>query len=328
VIFNFALNTSDTIQSFFNKSLDPITVEPHQAMDITMIHGDTSGVLTPIGSFLNALDKKKIKRFYIHRTFALGDILMLVPVIRALRKRGYDPYLRTIRWAKSFLDLLDIEIDMVELHRHPTEGAYGIMLDGTVEQDHARAILSGLHRVDTYFKALGMQKIPRKLDWSMDLERLPEIDIEGDYVAFFPAGSTFRKQLPANTREWIMRAFKEKGVSAIQIGVGSEISIKKVFAIIAKAKCLVTMDSGPLWVSHFTRTPVITLFGPSRPSERLAYHPLWPKRAIGIKLNECLNPPCESCFEAAGKCGNRMDCLKIRPQKIFDLIYPEVKKWL
>lgn len=326
MIFNFALNTSDTIQSFFNKALDPITVEPHQAVDTTMIHGDTSDVLTPVGSFLNVLDKKKIKRFYIHRTFALGDILMLVPVIRALRKYGYDPYLRTTRWAKTFLDLLNIEANVTEIHHHPIEGDYGIMLDGIVEQDHVRPILSGLHRVDTYFKALGMQKIPRKLDWSMDLKRLPKADPEGDYVAFFPSGSTFRKQLPIETREWILKAFKEKDISVVQIGIGSEISIEKLFAAIAEAKCLVTMDSGPLWISHFTRTPVITLLGPTRASERLSRHPLYPRKAIGIALNEIIN--CESCFEAARKCEDRMDCLKISPEKIFELIYSEVKEWL
>ena len=46
-------------------------------------------------------------------------------------------------------------------------------------------------------------------------------------------------------------------------------TLEKFFSTIAKAKCLITMDSSPLWISHFTRTPVVVLFGPTRDSERL-----------------------------------------------------------
>jgi len=327
MIFNFALNATSTIRSFFSTAFDPITVEPYQAVDTTLIHGDTSDVLQPIGSFLNTLDKRKIKRFYMYRTFALGDILMLVPVVRALREQGYDPYLRTTRWALPVLDLLDIEADAIENNRHPPDGEYGIMLDGVVEQDHSRPKLQGLHRIDIYFKALGASRIPRNLDWSLDTEKLPEFETaKGNYIIFQGRGSTYKKHLSVECIHHIKEEFVKRGINIILIG-GSNYGILKFFAMIAGAKALITMDSSPLWISHFTKTPTVGLFGPTRANERITKHPLYPKKVKGIALNKEIN--CESCFETGKRCNDSMACLKgISLNRVFDLIYSEVKEWL
>ena len=327
MIFSFALNTSSTVQSFFTGAGNPVTIEPCQALETTTIHGDTSGILEPIDSFLEVMRKKKIKRFYLHRTFALGDILMLVPVVRALRCWGYNPYLRTGGWAKTILNLLDIRSDVVESYHHPAKGEYGVMLDGVIEQDHFRPKLSEFHRVDIYFKALGAKKIPKKLDWSMDMERLPAPEVgRGDYVVFQGGGSTQKKQLPLGSISFIKERFAEKGITVVMIGEKNKVTTPELFALIAGAKGLISMDSSPLWISHFTRTPVVALLGPTRASERLTRHPLYPERAVGIALNKTMG--CTSCFEMAKGCGNRMDCLKVSPEVIWNLISPEVAKWL
>lgn len=326
MIFNFSLNTTDIPQSFFMSSLHPVTVEPHQAIDISLIHGDTSSVLTPINSFLHILDKLKIKRFYLHRTFALGDVLMLVPVIRALRRKGYDPYIRTTRRMRDVLNILGIETSITEFDNHPPQGDYGILLDGAIERDHYTAGLSELHRIDIYFKALGVKKIPRKLDWSLDVDRLPDTNKESNYIVFQPRGSTYKKHLPSSTIAWLLKSFRETGTDVVLLGEPNFFSAGMLFSIIAKARALVCMDSSPLWISHFTKTPTLVLLGPSRVSERLIYHPLYPNKAKGLALNELIN--CESCFEQARKCNDNMDCLKINPEKIWHSIYPEVVKWL
>ena len=324
VIFNFALNNTSTIQSFITRDGNPIAVHPYQALETLQIHGDFSDILTPIDSFLNHLDKKKIKRFCIIRTYALGDILMLVPVIRALRKQGYDPFLRTVNEWRPILDLLDIEM---EDKRHTFRFVdWGVNLDGTLEQDHFRPILSEIHRVEIYFIALGIKKMPKKLDWGLDLEKLPKVDIEGDYICFQGAGSTKMKKLPSESINYIKERFKEKGINVVMIGEGNKKSARRLFAIIKGAKCLICMDSAPLWISHFTKTPVIALLGPTRASERLSKHPLYPDRAVGIALNKEID--CENCFESTKKCNGEVDCLKVRPERIWELIYPEVEKWL
>jgi len=200
-------------------------------------------------------------------------------------------------------------------------------LDGILEQDHFRAELSEMHRCDIYAEALGMKKI-KKLDWSMDLKKLPEVEIKSDYVVLQYQGSTKMKQLPVSTGNWIIKALERMGILVIQISEDKRKSIKELFAVIKGAKCLIAMDSSPLWISHFTQTPVIGLFGPTRPSERIVYHPLYPERAVGIRLNNHLNPPCESCFEQTRRCNNRMDCLKLDMKQIFGLIEPYVRERL
>lgn len=324
MIFDFALNTTSTIQSFITRDGEPITVYPHQALETLQIHGDMSDILTPIDSFLNCLDKRKIKRFCIIRTYAMGDILMLVPVIRALRKRGYDPFLRTFKSWRPVLDLLDIETGAIE---HPFRfDDWGINLDGTLEQDHFRPKLSKIHRIEIYFMALGMRKVPKKLDWRLNSEKLPKANVEGDYICFQGRGSTVMKQLSLDSINCIKRGFEEKGIHVAMVGEGYKRSIGELFALIAGAKILVTMDSAPLWISHFTKTPVVALLGPTRISERLTKHPLYPDRAVGVALNEEIN--CESCFESTKKCNGKMDCLKVRSERIWELIYLEVEKWL
>ncbi len=327
MIFKFAFNKTSVIQSFFISTVNPLTIQPHQAVEVSQIHGDFPNILQPIDSFINYLDIKNVKRFYIYRTFALGDILMLVPVIRALRERGYDPYLKTIKWAKPVLDLLGIESTILR-SRNPEEHEYGIMMDGLVEQDHMRPKLSKIHRVDIYFKALGLEKIPKTLDWGIDLTKLPPSGLKGKYVVLQTAGSTVKKRLSNDVKKSLIKSFKRDGINVVTIGEGNALSLGKLFAVIAGAKCLITMDSGPLWISHFTKTPVVGIFGPTRPAERMIYHPLWPDKAVGIRLNDKMNPPCESCFENSKKCGDRMDCLKISGERLYKLIHPHVVKLL
>jgi len=326
VIFNFAINKTSTVQSFLSNQAIPLTVEPRQALDTSMIVGDFPEVLQPIGSFIDYLSKRKIKRFYITRTYALGDILMMVPVIRALRCHGFDPYSRVPAWAKPIADLLDIEAEVVTSHHHSKKGEYGILMDGVVEQDHSRIKLSVMHRVDIYFTALGFSKIPNKLDWSVDFKKLPKLNINTDYIVLQTQGSTKMKQLSALATVSLIRFFEEKGISVVQIREDRNRSIEGLFALIAGAKVLVTMDSGPLWVSHMTRTPVVALLGPTRESERLIYHPLYPKKAVGVALNETIG--CKSCFEDTRRCGDNMTCLKIQPRKIFELIEPYVSRFM
>lgn len=325
MIFDFALNTTSIIKSFITRSGVPITVHPNQALETLQIHGDLSNILTPIDSFLNHLKKRKVKRFCIIKTYALGDILMLVPVIRALRKRGYDPIMRTINKWRSVLDLLDIEMEGIEHSSRSVDG-WGINLDGTLEQDHFRPIISKIHRIEIYFTALGVGKMPRKLDWRVNPEKLPKTDIKGDYICFQGGGSRKIKQLPLESINHIRKRFEEKGINVIMISNENKMSIKGLFALIAGAKALITMDSAPLWISHFTKTPVVVLFGPTRASERLTKHPLYPKKAVDVALNEEIN--CESCFESVKKCNGGIDCLKVKHERIWELIYPEVEKWL
>lgn len=326
-MFRVALNKTSTIQSFLNSNLNPITAYPNEVIDTTFIQGSQSDALTPIDSFLNYLKTKKIKRFHITRTYALGDILILVPIIRYLRASGFDPYLITTPWMLEPLEALEIEARVSRSGSLPfPEGETGIILNWIVEQDHIRKVLSETHRVDIYFKVLGIDKIPKKLDWSMNVKNFPKRLIPEKYIVFQSRGTTNKKQLPIETENFLIRKMEEKGVKVIHIGEGSGLSIKELFSVIKYSECLLCMDSSPLWISHFTETPTITLFGPTRKSERLTYHPLYPKAAIGIALNEEID--CEACFELTDRCNDAISCLQVKPERVFELIEPYINNFI
>ncbi|HQO34953.1 MAG TPA: hypothetical protein PLG59_09840, partial [bacterium] len=74
---------------------------------------------------------------------------------------------------------------------------------------------------------------------------------------------------------------------------------------------MVVMDSGPLWFSHVTEraVPIVCFLGPTRPTERINYHPIWNEGgAVAIRCNERIG--CPSCFEKEERCGDTTACLQ------------------
>jgi len=316
-LFNLAINDTKVDQAFFDSNLNVVDIKSNMVADVSGIRGAME-VLKPIeGSFLSKMKERGARKFSIRRTFALGDMLMLVPVVRYLRIMGFDPVVGTVEQFREIMNFLGIEVN---------KGAkYSFLLDGIVEADHTRPVLQKIHRVDIIFRALGMKPPKGDLDWSLDLATLPELDIKGNYICFQGAGSGKMKRLPGASISYIRERFRKKRINVVMIEDDRKTSVKELFTIIAGAKCLICMDSSPLWISHFTRTPVIALLGPSRETERLTRHPLYPEGAVGIALNQEVN--CQSCFEQTQRCGGRMDCLNISPERVFELLRPEVERF-
>jgi len=82
------------------------------------------------------------------------------------------------------------------------------------------------------------------------------------------------------------------------------------------------MDSGPLWLSHFTETPVVVIFGPTNPDARLPYHPLYPEKVKAVETNKHIN--CKRCYEAAERCNHEFKCLHIPADILFNNIYSKL----
>lgn len=324
--FDFGMHGSKILETYYDENLHPVRVPADCVLDLNTIRPFYRRLFRPIENFLAEVDKKGETSFYIQRTFALGDMLMLVPVVRYLRTFGYDPRIRTSDLFKEILTYLGI---LVELTERPHLGGFGIVLDGTIERDHRDRSLSYFHRVHIYLKALGVKELPEKVDWSCDLSQLPKIDVgDGPYIAFQDSGSTPVKRLQSDSVRYIYEGFKKEGVKVISISdtIGKHLpSALHLFALIAKAKCLISMDSGPLWISHFTKTPVVCIFGPTRPKERLTLHPLYPEGVVGVELSKEIK--CKPCFEHAEKCGDRIDCLKVTPERIYELLEPLVMRF-
>lgn len=326
-VFDFGIHDSKIVEIFYNENLQPVVVPPNCVIDLSTIRSFYRNNFTSIPDFLSFAKKQWEGSFYLRRSYALGDLLMLVPVIRHLRTLGHNPYIKTTDLFVDVLNALGISVSVIR-NRLDTE-EFGISLDGTIERDHWEQSLNQIHRIHIYLKSLGIKKIPKELDWSYDPLRFPEMEVDDDpFVLLQDGGSTRMKKLVGNT-DYIIKKFGSVGIKVIPISdlFGKHLkSASHLFSLMAKAKCLITMDSGPLWISHFTKTPVVCIFGPTRPKERLTLHPLYPEGAVGVELSKEVN--CKPCFEHAVKCDNKVSCLAVPIERIYELLEPKVFQFL
>ncbi|MDP1608953.1 MAG: glycosyltransferase family 9 protein [Chlamydiales bacterium] len=103
-----------------------------------------------------------------------------------------------------------------------------------------------------------------------------------------------------------------KDVSCIDL-IG-ELDVLGLLSLLQESKLLVTHDSGPLHLAKMVRCPVIALFGPTQPEEKVGIqedvHVLWKGREFS----------CSPCYD--GKCYapcQRNRCLEaISPQEVFE----------
>ncbi len=341
-IFNYGINISKCHQGFYGDWDNmPVNVAPNCAIDITDLPS-TGSVILPVSSVIEYFKSKNISRFYMRRTFAMGDVLMLVPVVRYLRTLGFDTYLKTRPRYIDILDRFGIETRSMDLSTTDP----GIELDKTVELDHSRPEVQGLHRINIYLTAIGFNKFPEKLEWGYDRSKFPSFGQlenfkfkEKDYIVFQGSGSGRAKSLSKFTIEGIINSLNYEGENVVYIGNPIELNLKypektqvacvtydffKLFPMIEYAKSALIMDSGPLWLSHFTETPIVVIFGPTNPDARLTYHPLYPEKVRAVEANKHIN--CKRCYEAAERCNHEFKCLHIPFDILFNDLYPKLKQ--
>jgi hypothetical protein len=78
-------------------------------------------------------------------------------------------------------------------------------------------------------------------------------------------------------------------LNAIQMN--PPLPLRSVMALIARANCVVTLDTGPLYIAQGVRTPAISLWGPHDPGVRLGYDQDYMELAIWNE-SACGKCPC------------------------------------
>ena len=229
-IFNYGINISGIDQGFYTDYDNaPVIIPPNGAVDISDLKFITKAIM-PVSSVIKYFKSKEIKRFFLRRTFAMGDILMLVPIVRYLRTLGFDPRIKTVPRYFDIIRRFNIEIILMGFGPN---GA-GIELDKTVELDHTRPEVQNLHRIEIYLSAMGFNKFPEKLDWGYDKKNFPAFEElksfkfkKKDYVIFHGSGSTRAKTLPKIRIEGIINALNKKGIKVIYIGNSIQLDLKE-----------------------------------------------------------------------------------------------------
>lgn len=304
------------------------------AIDINTLQGGYDN-LTPVHSFLHEINKKAIKRFYIQRSFNFGDVLQAIALVFYLKSIGYDVYMKTGIENHKLLSLLGVEAERIDVENDD----YGIILDWTLERDRLDEVRNNMHRLFIMAETLGIEGLRDiKWQWPCDLSKFPsrifqdEVFDKENYIVFQGRGTKDLRILPEKTIDFLIKTMNDDGVRVIYIGEPIDLAgmnpamtrleflqstKEELFWVIGRAKCLITMDSFPLWVSHYAKTPTIALLGPTRPEQRTILHPLYPEGMISVGLNELVG--CESCIDRPNKCEWRIDCLKVEPSRIYNL---------
>lgn len=337
-MIRLGLNITGVKQGFYNSVGACISAEPDQVINVGIAKSMPAG-FEDVPNFIDLVKARGEKGFYIQRTFALGDTLMTVPAVRYCQHLGWNVRMRV---SSEFVPLLSFLGINCEPSFYPAQG-FGILMDWIVEQDIGNHELGQFHRVAIYLKALGLPMPDAKeLDWTCDLSKFPQspIDLKEPYVVFQGQGANKRKQLPQDTIERILRDLNDRGVKVYYIGeprdlspigkrviaTGMKFNFLELFPVIAGARCLISVDSGPLWISHFTNTPTVTILGPSHEKQRLALHPLYPDATLWVPTNEWIG--CPSCYEGAQACQGLIRCLNSNGERLAsEVVHRTMRFW-
>lgn len=313
------INISNCTQVLEQKgNVIPLYIEPNQILDKNTVKiplESLSAFKLFDMSFL-----KKCNNINIVRNYALGDLIQLVPVVRMLPciKKKITTVDRFVSLKKMFPDIRFSTNTSFE------KNEIRISLNGVLERDHSlKNDQRQQHRVDIYSNFLEIAYKKDDLDWSHGMDK----KIGRNYapkdckvVAVQMRGSGPIKTLPfAFVKRMVMEISKKYKVLLIDQDKKKGFEANNVINCCGKMKtvdivrtlencdCVLTMDSGVLWLAHVANCPVVTFLGATRESERLTLHPQYPEGALCINMAKHVG--CEPCFETKVRCKGKINCM-------------------
>lgn len=314
---NCFINKTDKQQGFVQAGDDTYFVPKNgivPEMNRNMISGVDDGSifdyirLNELYSYI----KSKNGSIEFVRSRALGDVLMLRSLLPFfVSKYGFNVSIKT-----SGLNTV-----VNDFNKELTKPSFTFNLNGTVEKDHSFTRFSQMHRIDIFAEALGLKKF--ELDFNLDFSGEPLFDSR--YIIVQGRGSADVKTAKDDLFDFVVKhlalRFPEHIIAVLNerqpaadinrlFVLKDTLSFVEFWASIKYADFIVSLDSAPLWVSHYTKTPVLALLGSVPISTRMIYHPLYNEGgAIGIELYKLIG--CAQCNETAHFCNGKISCLEL-----------------
>lgn len=285
-------------------------------------------------------------RILIRRGGALGDLIILRAVAAAFQ-REHPTFRLGLRCQDRYYDVFRHDPTYLEVsgakHKEDFEYDFTISLDQVPEADHRGDCR---HRAELFRCAMDPKLELRVEDWDLPIPAttrkwvadwmtkrgLDRQRRSRPLIGVQLRGSHPIKSLPLETMKTLVTRLADIGDILI-----IEPSDRLVAPLLSddRAHCMagrdalhavesmkyldlvVCFDSSALWMAHCSRTPVLVMLGPTRPSERITMHPLYPSMARAICLNESYKWPdgkvgCEPCFEQQTRCRMKASCLQER----------------
>lgn len=229
------------------------------------------------------------KLFVLKRSGAMGDVVMLEPVIRALKHRHSDclvgiqtsdvfrglyTHHPDVEWARSTADRIE-----------PPPGVETIRFD--LDLSYESRPLS--HPVQVYLDVCGVgdspvSRIPRLVS-SARSRRWAEGWIDGNYswLAMHSGPTAWKgRNAPLPVLNSVVQSFQSKGWNVVQVGGGSDFrldecdydlrgqtNVDELIAVLERCDLFVGLDSGPMHVAQAALIPCLGIFGAVNPRLRL-----------------------------------------------------------
>lgn len=334
-------NASKKIEVYYRLPwMEPMTILPRFCFDDKVVASVKMPGLSGGVRLDEFMRTKPDAAVCLWRTYALGDILVLSPLIHSL-KEGYPKCKVLLATADGFLSLFKYWDLVKTIGKHSVQyESYdiGYYLDGVVEKDHAGDAYSYKHRLDICCEFVGWP-VPKEPVFSLpysDVERgwaeavvaahrkegrpLVTMQLSGAmWFNGFSLEKTMRivaKLSKACSVIMIHNAKQDVDVEGVT-NLAGQTTFHEAAALIDCSDVAITMDSGALWIAHCTKTPIIAMFGHTRAKEKMAHH----RNYHSIDLAKMVG--CESCFGQQTRCKGAVDCLK---KSDTDKIVEEIKE--
>ena len=224
-------------------------------------------------------------RIQVHRRSALGDALLITPLLRALRERYPDS---SITVSTLYTELFECNPNARAVVRAdaPLEG-----FDRTFDLQYEHT--PELHIVDAYARLAGVEiqdKTPElylgraDLDAADQILRAAGIDVGKPLVGFHLESGWAVRNWPLERFRTVARALRARGVQVAILGdkegpaadfgvdLRGRTRLRELAAVVFKCTALVTIDSGVMHIATAMRRPCVSLFGCTDPEKRL---PAW-----------------------------------------------------
>lgn len=285
----------------------------------------------------------------LHREYALGDLIQLIPICRLLKFIIGVKRVNVITSGRFRDDLAVLYPDINFLTKEWLSGdfsalklGYIISLNGILEKDHSsKNKENSKHRTQIYADFFNLGDINNiKLDWSYarkENQMSSLLPNDKPIIGFQIRGSGCMKTLPYDMVKSIVYDLakdyyvvlidpdKNKGFDGQNIiNLCGKLKSSQVVALLENLDLCFTMDSGVLWMCHSANCPTITFLGSTRESERISLHPQYPHKAKAIDLSKYVG--CEPCFETKCRCKGKIRCMnEVNYDMIKDELLEKVK---
>lgn len=234
------------------------------------------------------LQKRGNQNSYIEitRVAALGDLLQL---IMALRDEDFFDGKFLIKTQERYNGIVEAYIPPIPKEWRKKDPILCLHLDGLVERDHEEGSrFVEMHRVDIFRETLGVDYTgrPRMLD-KMDLSHFWKVSSwepkkPKSYVLMNFKGSRIDNTIQPDVLLETIRILRNHLRLVLIVpddwdlpshpdNYPDNMDYPTLFKMVHNADRVFVTDSGLLWVSHITNTPVIGMLRKTKPPQRLSY---------------------------------------------------------